>query len=162
MYMWFRWQDPELNPAATFEFMNAYELWGHILTKTYTPPRQLEDGSYYQVIRNQGKFNAKLPLADYPFDEQHLSVEIEDSVSDSDDLVFVPDKYPIAVTDEISLPGWDFGTPSLTVIENTYDSNFGDPEGGNQTYSRVLVDVPATRPHGTYASSCSCRCCWSR
>ena len=151
MYMWFRWDNPDLNPAATFEFMNAYELWGHITTKTYIPPKQLPDGSYYQVIRNQGKFNAKLPLGDYPFDEQHLLVEIEDSVSSSEDLVFVPDKDPVAMTEGISLPGWDFGTPSLTVVTNAYDSDFGDPTTKDQTYSRVIVDIPVNRPHGTYA-----------
>ena len=151
MYMWFRWDNPDLNPAGTFEFMNAYELWGHITTKTYVPPKRLPDGSYYQVIRNQGKFNAKLPLGDYPFDEQHLLVEVEDSVSSSEDLVFVPDKDPIAMTEGISLPGWDFGAPSLTVVENEYASEFGDPTTKDQSYSRIIVDVPVNRPHATYA-----------
>ena len=39
----------------------------------------LPDGTLYQVIRNQGKFNTKLPLERYPFDTQHLTMTFEDS-----------------------------------------------------------------------------------
>ena len=151
MYIWFRWDDPKINPSNTFEFMNAFELWGHIISRTYHPPRRLADGSFYQVVRNQGKFNAKLPLEDYPFDEQHLLVEFEDSVDSAGNLVFVPDDRPIAMTEGITLPGWDFGEPELRVVGNTYDTDFGDPTDVDPTYSRVVIDVPVTRPKGTYA-----------
>ena len=32
MYMWFKWRDPEIDPSRSFEFLNAFELWGHITT----------------------------------------------------------------------------------------------------------------------------------
>ena len=54
--------------------MNAFELWGHILTYETEEREKLPDGTLYQVLRNQGKFNAKLPLQRYPFDEQDLVV----------------------------------------------------------------------------------------
>jgi hypothetical protein len=72
MYIWFKWEGTRINPAKTFEFLNAFELWGHILTVEYSKPVRLPDGSFYQVIRNQGKFNTKLPLEKYPFDTQNL------------------------------------------------------------------------------------------
>jgi hypothetical protein len=43
--------------------MNAFELWGHILTYETEEPEKLPDGTLYQVLRNQGKFNAKLPAS---------------------------------------------------------------------------------------------------
>ena len=97
MYMWFKWDNPEINPARSFEFLNAFELWGHILTYETAKPRSCPTAAYYQVIRNQGKFNTKLPLESYPFDTQHLRVEIEDSHGDSTELVFVPDTDPVAL-----------------------------------------------------------------
>jgi hypothetical protein len=30
LYMWFKWKDPDIDPSRSFEFMNAFELWGHI------------------------------------------------------------------------------------------------------------------------------------
>jgi hypothetical protein len=151
MYMWFKWRNPEIDPSRSFEFLNAFELWGHILTYETPEPERLPDGTYYQVIRNQGKFNTKLPLEDYPFDTQHLRVAIEDSSADSTELVFVPDRDPIALSRDLVIPGWSIGDPSLLVTDNQYESTFGDPRFEEISYSRAIVDVPVSRPQGTYA-----------
>ena len=151
MYMWFKWRDPDIDPSRSFEFLNAFELWGHTLTYDSTKPERLPDGSYYQVLRNQGKFNTKLPLGRYPFDTQHLRIAIEDSQEDASGLVYVPDKRPIALSQDLSLPGWKFQKPSVEVVDNKYVTDFGDPSEVNPDYSRFVVDVPVTRPHGTYA-----------
>ena len=151
MYMWFKWDDPKIDPARSFEYLNAYEFWGHILTYETSKPERLPDGSYYQVIRNQGKFNTKLPLEKYPFDTQHLTMAFEDSTAAEDELVYVPDKDPISLSRDLSIPGWDIGEPTLEIVSNRYDSNFGDPRYEDVTYSRAVIDLPLERPAGTYA-----------
>jgi hypothetical protein len=151
MYMWFKWRDPKLDPSRSFEFLNAFELWGHILTYSTPKPERLPSGSYYQVLRNQGKFNTKLPLEKYPFDTQHLIVNIEDANLDSGKLVFVPDRHPIALSEDLTIPGWDVGQPTLGVINNRYATSFGDPRSGRASYSRIVVDLPVSRPAFTYA-----------
>ncbi len=151
MYMWFKWRNPELDPSRSFEFLNAFELWGHILTYSTPKPERLPNGTYYQVLRNQGKFNTKLPLERYPFDTQHLLVDIEDANLDSGKLVFVPDHHPVALSEDLTIPGWDVGEPKLTVINNRYATSFGDPRAGRASYSRIVVDLPVTRPAFTYA-----------
>ena len=151
MYMWFKWRNPDIDPSRSFEFLNAFELWGHILTYETGKPEVLPDGTYYQVLRNQGKFNTKLPLERYPFDTQHLRVLIEDSAADERELVYVPDDDPIALSADLTIPGWDIGDPSLKVVSNQYDSSFGDPRVAKLSYSRASFDLPVTRPKGTYA-----------
>jgi hypothetical protein len=151
MYIWFKWRDPDIDPSRSFEFLNPFELWGHILTYETNKPERLPDGTLYQVIRNQGKFNTKLPLEEYPFDSQHLRIEFEDASADSTQLVFKPDRDPVALSDDLVLPGWEIGEPTLTVENNRYDSNFGDPRFEEISYSRAIVDVPVERPEGTYA-----------
>ncbi len=113
-----KWCNPEIDPSRSFEFLNAFELWGHILTYSTGKPERLPNGDYYQVLRNQGKFNNKLPLERYPFDTQHLIVNIEDSTFNEDRLLFVPDRTPVALSDDLSIPGWDVGTPSLRIVDN--------------------------------------------
>jgi hypothetical protein len=137
--------------ARSFEFLNAFELWGHTLTHETSKPERLPDGTYYQVVRNQGKFNTKLPLGRYPFDEQSLRVLVEDSHADEGSLRFVPDTDPVALSADLTIPGWDVGKPRLRVVSNRYASNFGDPRFGNIRYSRVVLELPVTRPTGTYA-----------
>ncbi len=152
MYIWFKWTNPDIDPARSFEFMNAFELWGHILSYETSKPEVLDDGTLYQVLRIQGKFNTKLPLEQYPFDTQHLRVEIEDTTADVSGTVFEPDNDPISLTDSLTIPGWDIGDPTLTVVDNTYDTDFGDPRfAGGATYSRAVFDLPVSRPKGTYA-----------
>jgi hypothetical protein len=151
MYMWFKWTNPDIDPARSFEFMNAFELWGHILTYETEEPVVLEDGTLYQALRNQGKFNTKLPLERYPFDVQHLLVEIEHTSLDDGSIAFVPDDNPIALSGGLTLPGWTIREATLRVTGNQYATDFGTPEAGTPTYSRIIIDVPVARPRVTYA-----------
>ena len=151
LYMWFRWKNPDIDPSRSFEFMNAFELWGHILTYESDEPEDLPGGWKYQVVRNQGKFNAKLPLGRYPFDAQDLVVAMEDSDSDSTELVYRPDRRPVALSEDLTLPGWNFDEPKMEVVDNRYVTDFGDPTADDPSYSRLILTLPVVRPHGTYA-----------
>jgi hypothetical protein len=152
LYMWFKWKNPDIDPSRSFEFMNAFELWGHILTYETEEPEKLPDGSQYQVLRNQGKFNAKLPLGRYPFDTQDLVVAIENTTADNTEVVFKPDRRPIALSEDLTLPGWKFEEPSLEVVGNRYNTDFGDPSADDPVYSRVVLRMPVVRPRGPYAT----------
>jgi hypothetical protein len=152
LYLWFKWKNPDIDPSRSFEFMNAFELWGHILTYESEEPETLPDGSQYQVLRNQGKFNAKLPLQRYPFDTQDLEIAIENTTADNTEVVFVPDRRPIALSNDLTLPGWKFEEPTLEIVGNSYNTDFGDPTSDDPVYSRVVINVPVVRPRGPYAT----------
>ena len=103
------------------------------------------------MLRNQGKFNTKLPLGRYPFDTQHLVVEFEDTSADEPDLVYVPDDDPIALSEDLTIPGWDIGDPRLEMVENRYTTNFGYPGPRSGTYSRGDRRPPGHAARATYA-----------
>jgi hypothetical protein len=152
MYVWFRWCDPDITPSQTLEFMNSFDLWGHILTYETEEPVKEADGCFYHLFRNQGKFNTKLPLADYPFDTQRLLVEFEDSANDASVVQFVPDQEPVANNPLMTLPGYEIGKPRLTVADFPYVTRFGlKGSGAFPAYSRVTIEIPVTRPAGTYS-----------
>jgi hypothetical protein len=111
-YVWLRWKNPDINPAAKLEYMNPFQLWGHIPTPLYEEPQSLPDGSKYMAIRYQGQFNSKLPLEKYPFDTQNLIVQFEDSSSGATKQIFVPDAEAITINPEMTLPGYILGKPS--------------------------------------------------
>jgi len=151
IYLWFRWKEKGIDPAATFEFMNPYELWGHVRTRIYPEPIRLPDGSYYQVVRNQGRFSRKLKLYDYPFDEQNLTVELEDMDMTSDKLAYEADARGLIVNPSLELPGFTIGRPEFKVSEVSYATNFGDPRPPPKTaHSRVTINIPIARPAMTY------------
>jgi hypothetical protein len=151
-YVWLRWTDPDANPSATLEYMNPYQLWGHIPTPLYEEPQDLPDGSKYMAIRYQGQFNSKLPLEKYPFDNQNLIVEFEDNSVGATSQIFVPDENPITLNPEMTLPGYIIGAPVLTVTSKPYPTNFGDTSLTElEPYSRVTFSVPVHRPWVTYS-----------
>ena len=80
-YVWFRWRNPELDPAKSLEFMNRYASGDNIREQLYDKPKPMPDGSLYSVIRYQGRFSSKFGLEHYPFDTQSLLILMEDSVS---------------------------------------------------------------------------------
>lgn len=151
-YVWMRWNDPKLDPPATFEPMNPAESWGLIVTPLYDEPQKMPDGSYYMQTRFQGKFNNKMPLANYPFDKQELAMEFEDTQSGADELVFVPDDPAVVINQEVVLPGYRIGEPFMQIANKDYPTTFGDKRLSEPVpYSRVTVTVPVTRPAFAYA-----------
>jgi hypothetical protein len=151
LYMWFKWDDPSIDPSRTFEFMNPYQLWGHIRSYAGTKPETLPDGTQYSSLHVQGQFNSDLGIDDYPFDEQDLIVAIEDKNKDESLQVYVPDTDPIAISEDITIPGWDIGEPFVETVSNTYPTNFGYPGATSDTYSRAVFGLQVTRPAGTYS-----------
>jgi len=150
LYIWFKWDDPDINPSATYEFLNPFQLWGHI-TNRGRGAETLPDGTQYDNVHVQGQFNSDLGIDDYPFDRQELIVAIEDMNKDESRLVYVPDKDPIAISPDISIPGWEIGDPFMRVVSEHYPTDFGYPGATAGTYSRAIFGLEVTRPPGTYS-----------
>ncbi len=151
-YVWMRWTNPDIDPSLTLEYMNPFQLWGHIPTFLYEEPQTLPDGSLYMAVRYQGQFNSKLPLEKYPFDDQSLIVEFEDNAVGAARQVYVPDEIAVSMNPEMTLPGYILGEPTLTIAARAYPTNFGDTSLTElEPYSRVTFAVPVHRPAITYA-----------
>ena len=148
-YIWFKWKG-ERDPASSMEFINPFELWGHMEEFNFEEPEELDDGTLYQVMRFQGGFSQKLPLYDYPFDKQVLTILIEDGVEGVDGVNYESDG--ITMNPSLVLPGFNIGAPRLVVEPHPYETTFGDPRQKQpETYSRARVEVPIARPVLAYA-----------
>ncbi len=79
-----------------------------------------------------------------------MIVAIEGKSKDESELVYVPDDVdPIAVSPDITIPGWTIEDPFMDVISNQYPTTFGEPEVSAATYSRAIFGLEVTRPAGT-------------
>ena len=147
-YVWLRWSDPTLTPWQSLEVMNPYESWALSITPAYEEPVLQGDGTYVWYARYQGSFNTPLSVANYPFEEQDLHLIFEDNTESREQLVFVPDPEGVRMDPTITLPGYDFGTPSMTVQDFTYATTFGEYGATpmDHTYSRATVTVPLASP----------------
>lgn len=147
-YLWLRWTNPEIDPTEGVEVMNPYMAWGLVATPVYDEPQRQSDGSLLWLCRYQGSFNAPLSLADYPFERQTLRIIIEDGAGTTDQVVYRPDKDPLALDPEVTLPGYEIGRPEIEFGEFTYASSFGEVQSSVQdrTYPRITVSVPLASP----------------
>lgn len=152
LYVWMRWTDPDIDPAVSIDPVNPKDAW-LLETPLYDEPVQLSDGSYYTIVRYLGGFTNKLPVEDYPFDRQVLSVKLEESELTADDLVFLPDTESETMANpDLVLPGWKWEKPRLTVTNTPYPGNWGNiDQVGGEAYSRVLIELPVHRPTVTSA-----------
>jgi hypothetical protein len=170
LYIWFRWKNPDLDPATTMEILNPSELWGHIVNLTYEGEEQEakegeepitlpgisipSTGERYQVVRVQGRFSKKFPLYNYPYDDQTLVVRFEDTASVSSDVMYELDALPLSMNPNIKLPGFEIGTPTFKIEEHQYPTTFGDLRIENnlpEKYSSGLLEIPITRPQLPYS-----------
>jgi hypothetical protein len=149
LYVWFRWRAADLEPYKTMEFMNRDAADDSNFREAfYDKPAVMPDGSLYNIIRYRGQFSTKFSFDVYPFDTQKLKVVMEDSISDINRLVYVPDgKRNVILDSGITLPGFKVGAPKLHINDNRYPTNFGDlTEPDEETYSRAVLSIPVTRP----------------
>jgi hypothetical protein len=153
-YMWFRWKNPIVDPTDSVEVMNSNAMEnttsssiGGVTGRPFPEePVDMPDGTKYQGFRYQGVFSKNMDLHRFPFDTQQLTVLFEDINQDSRELVFVPDTTPVAISDQVTIPGFRIGTPTLTVLDHRYPTSFGDLRSpSNVTYSRIQLDVPVER-----------------
>jgi hypothetical protein len=153
-YLWFRWRNPTVDPTDSIEVMNSNGMENTTTSATggvtgkplYPEPRIMPDGSRYMAYRYQGVFSRKMDLAKFPFDAQDLLVYFEDQDQDTRFLEFVPDATPVAISPTVTIPGYEIGTPRLTVAQHRYPTNFGDLSAPGETeYSRITLELPVTR-----------------
>lgn len=154
LYIWFRWKGPRVDPSDSMEPMNSNATQNTTTSQTggvtgkplYPAPIDMPDGSKYQAFRYQGVFSKKMSLERYPFDVQNLTIVFEDQNEDTRSLVYVPDSTPVEISPAVTMPGYQIGTPTLTVVAHEYPTNFGDISAPKDLkYSRILIEIPVDR-----------------
>ena len=153
-YMWFRWRSPIVDPTDSIEVMNSNarenttsSATGGVSGRPFPEePSEMPDGSKYQGFRYQGVFSKTMDLHRFPFDTQLLTVQLEDIDQDSRELEFVPDTEPVTINDQVTIPGFEIGKPSLSVVGHQYPTTFGDlTVQSDPAYSRIVLAVPVAR-----------------
>jgi len=143
-YIWMRWKNPDIDPASSLDFLNHSESWATIITKSPEKPEMLPNGEMYQLLHIQGRMSRKMDLRAFPFDNQNLTILIEDNALDTRGLVYVPEE--VSINPELKIPGFEFGKPSLTEATYAYPTQFGYPKSkATNEYSRLTFDLPIHR-----------------
>ncbi|HET6399009.1 MAG TPA: hypothetical protein VFH47_05595 [Candidatus Thermoplasmatota archaeon] len=113
---WDAAQAPEGFAPDRFEFMNgratskdlifdgregeARELWYRVQASLYAQPR----------------------FRDYPFDTQHIRLQMEDAVRPAAELVYVPMEGRVGLDERVNVAGWEVRSQAVDVVRSAYPS----------------------------------------
>jgi hypothetical protein len=156
-YLWFRWQG-EIDPTQSWELVNAVETWDFVKEPVYRDDEGearvelLPDGCKFQQYHVQGRFTHPFHLADYPLDRQELSIRLEDSVYDDDELAYLADLKDSRVNPDMDIPGWIIHQRRFEIDARTYASAMGDPRLEGLRCSQFRATLSLGRPLVGYLS----------
>jgi len=146
-YLWMRWganlqqflEQADTSPDELLMLENQVERWDGIELKASDRPKQLDDGTYYQIYQYSSKFYIQnLTLRHYPFQALDLPIVIEPN-DQTDQLLFrslrlIPDVEDSKIGRNIGLPGFVTQGWSFKERRHRYGSDFG--------LDTALTDVP--------------------
>jgi hypothetical protein len=142
-YIWFRWKADQggLDPS-NFEFLN-----GDLQLKEH--PYHVDVGDVHYVSYHcRGVFHIAFDYRRYPLDAHQLVLKMEDAVYESRQMQYVVDQDNMKELHDVSLPGWNCGSPAFSVVDHHYKTNFGEPTeitGDGSTYSRLVCSIGIAR-----------------
>lgn len=141
-YLWYNTQKDSLDLLQYLEIMNASESSKSMETE------EKRGNIVYQTVRVNSQIKQNWNIANFPFDRQTVEIMIEDYDKDKTRLVFIPDTTGSKFDKDIKIQGWvvkDFG---IKVVDNTYETNYGDPAiplNEYSTYSRTIISFTMER-----------------
>ncbi len=140
-WLWFVYDNPDFDFTKQLDIPNA---------KTIEPPEIIMDslnGKAWVIMKMKCTMKEKWLVNDFPFDKQHLRVQIENTLFDNRSLVFVPDVLGSKFDKADVLDGWTISDFNVADGNHIYETGFGDATPGrdSQNFSTFLLEMDIDR-----------------
>lgn len=140
-WLWFLYDNPDFDFSTQLDIPNA---------KSIDPPEVMLDsiaGKTWAIMKMKTTMKESWQVADFPFDKQHLRVQIENALFDINNLVFIPDFKGSTYDKAEALDGWDITNFKVTSVLNDYETGFGDPSPHRdyQNFSAFTIEMDIER-----------------
>ncbi|GIL23404.1 MAG: hypothetical protein BroJett042_19170 [Bacteroidota bacterium] len=140
-WLWFLYDNPDFDFSTQLDIPNA---------KSIDPPEIILDSldnKTWAIMKMKATMKESWKVADFPFDKQHLKVQIENTLFDNNNLVFKPDTKGSTYDKAEALDGWDITNFKVSAVLNDYETGFGDtaPNRSFQNFSAFLIELNIER-----------------
>jgi len=140
-WLWFLYSNPDFDFSKQLDIPNA---------KTIEPPEIIIDsleGKAWVIMKMKCVMKESWDVEDFPFDQQHLKVQIENTLFDNSSLVFLPDSAGSRFAEEEAIDGWTIRNFRVRRSDNDYQTGFGDSRPGNTayTFSQFVIEMDIER-----------------
>lgn len=119
-WLWFIYDNPDFDFTRQLDIPNA---------KSIDPPEIILDsidGRSWVIMKMKCVMKQSWSVSDFPFDSQHLHVQIENTLFDKTRLVFKPDTLGSEYEKKMAIDGWNIKNFSVNTQTNLYETGFGD------------------------------------
>jgi hypothetical protein len=152
-----KWQDPRLSANALGLSLEDYRLslsdiWHpsiHPINQRDLTKEQDRDvdidpeGTVRFSERIYGEFSSPLELDEFPFDVQHLKIQLASFEYSPEDVIFIMDSAKTGRVDDILVGGWD-------IIKNSSDVDVNTMSGVAGAHTRLVHTIVISRHVGYY------------
>jgi len=140
-WLWFVYDNPDFDFSTQLDIPNA---------KAIDPPEIILDsihGKAWAIMKMKATMKENWNVLDFPFDRQHLKVQIENALFDNQSLVFKPDVKGSTFDKNEAIDGWEIINFKVTAGNNDYETGFGDtrPSRSLQNFSSFLIEMDIQR-----------------
>jgi hypothetical protein len=140
-WLWFLYKNSKFDFSKQLDIPNA---------KSIDQPQIINDslgGKTWVLMKMKATMKENWNVRDFPFDRQHLHIQIENSVFDDSSMVFVPDVKGSQYDKDDAIAGWQIHNFRVSVINNDYETGFGDSRPGKtlQYFSAFIIEMDIER-----------------
>ena len=139
-WVWFNYRDTSLHPLETLEIPNAKEV-EYSLDFT-----EEKEGIQWAGKKVRAVVKKDWEIWYFPFDEQTMSIELEESNLDAKSVVYLADTVNTRFDTLIKLGNWDVTHFELDAKTHQYNTTYGDPTlSGSSTYPHASLNLTIRR-----------------
>ena len=133
-WMWLHYRNDSLNLLESTEISNSKE-YTYLLSDIETT-----NGINWATQKCKAIIKKEWDVTNFPFDRQVLTIELEESILDTSELVYLADTANSRFDRRISVDGWKITHFSISAAEKNYRTTYGDPHlSGESTYASAEV-----------------------
>ena len=140
-WLWFVYKNPRLNFSQQIDVPNAKDV--EITSESI----DTVNGQYWAQMRVKCTMKENWRVHNFPFDEQHLKIVLEDEALNVDELVFVADTASSRFDNVEALSGWKVDAFKVSTGLAKYNTDFGNPDPGvnAQEFSMLIIEMDIDR-----------------
>ncbi len=140
-WLWF------LHNQAEFDFSKQLDIPNAKSIDFEAPIIDTIDNKAWVIMKMKCTMKESWNVADFPFDEQVLRVQIENTLFDNSRLLFLPDTLGSRFDDEEAIDGWTISDFKVSSTTNDYHTGFGDSRPGKDAsrFSQFLMTMRIER-----------------
>lgn len=137
-WLWFVYDNPDFDFSKQLDIPNAKDIESEIIVDSL-------DGKAWAIMKMKCTMKESWDVLDFPFDNQFLKLQIENTLFDNRRLVFVPDSTGSMFDKKEAIDGWKIEKFQVLHGNNDYPTGFGDKNTAHQTFSTFLINMEIQR-----------------